>query len=300
MRLLLATKNDNGLYKSMLLDKFVTSHFYHYQISGAVGIILKLYGQIDAEALLLETDCLQHPQANIVREAAAQLKDICLHGAILADETGFGKTKQSLLAAVLHSILYREKDKRGDECHRPVLLVVPPTLITQWLAEIYDHWPCFIPVLSYEDSGFRMAMDLPAIPPKAMKCFPDTELLPKRLRYIFDERSKMARQAIVITSYATHRQRTGRVEESRVPGKPYDPPQYDPVTNKQVYQEPPHVRNVWTTSFRGKFSLLIADEAQKIKNPETTTWAVLRVHEFPKILLATASPMFNAAKVSSV
>jgi SNF2 family DNA or RNA helicase len=131
MRLLLATQSENGLYKSVLLENLVTSHFYHYQISGAVGLILKLYGQIDAEALLLATDCLQHPQANMVREAAAQLKDICLHGALLADETSFGKTKQSLLAAVLHSILYMEKDKEGNECHRPVLLVVPPTLISQ-------------------------------------------------------------------------------------------------------------------------------------------------------------------------
>ncbi|CEL03222.1 hypothetical protein ASPCAL04379 [Aspergillus calidoustus] len=277
MRLLLATQREDGLYKSPLLEKFVTSHFYHYQISGAVGIILKLYGQIDAEALLLATDYLQHPQANMVREAAAQLKDICLHGAILADETGFGKTKQTLLAAVLHSILYMEKDKEGNECHKPVLLVVPPTLISQWLVEIHDHWPCLIPILSYDDSAFRMT-DLSVIPAGAMKKFPNVEFLPERLRYIFDKHNKKARQAIIITSYATHRQRTGRVEESQVPGKPYE------------------TRTVWTTPFKRKFSLLLADEAQKVKNPETNTWAVLRVHDFPKIILATASPMFNAAK----
>jgi hypothetical protein len=126
-----------------------------------------------------------------------------------------------------------------------------------------------------------MAMDLSVIPAGAMKKFPNVELLPERLRYIFEKHNKMARQVFVITSYATHRQRTGRVEESQVQGKPYD------------------TRTVWTTSFKRKFSLLKADEAQKVKNPESNTWAVLRVHDFPKIVLATASPMFNAAKVSS-
>jgi SNF2 family DNA or RNA helicase len=298
MRLLLATKNDNGLYKSVLLDKFVTFHFYRYQVSGAVGISLKLYGQIDAEALLLATDCLQHPQADMVREAATQQKDICLNGAIHADETGFGKTKQSLLAAVLHSILYTDEDKRGKECHRPVLLVVPPTLITQWVVEIQDYWPFFRPVLSYDDPTFRMATYLSIIPAGAMRGFPDVELLPECLRYIFDKRNKRARQAMVVTSYATHRHRTGRVEESETPGQYHDPPQYDPISNRQIYKVRPHVQTVWTTSFRGRFSLLIADEAQKVKNHDTDTWAVLKVHEFPKLVLITATPMFNAAQVS--
>ncbi|KAL3464256.1 hypothetical protein BJX64DRAFT_286678 [Aspergillus heterothallicus] len=296
MQLLMATKKENGLYKSELLEKFIDTHFYHYQISGAVGVLLKLYGHIDPELLLLATDCLQHPQANMVREAAARLKDLCLHGAILADETGFGKTKQSLLVAVLHGILYTEKDTEGNNCYRPALLVVPPTLITQWLAEIHDHWPCLIPVLSYDDPAFRMAMDLSVIPPAAMRAFPDVALLPEHLRFIFDKHNEKARRVIIITSYATHRHRAGRVEESRTPGKIYDPPQFDPVTEKQVYMERPHTQTVWKTSFRGIFSLLIADEAQKVKNPQTSTWAVLRVHEFPRILLTTATPMFNAAK----
>ncbi|KAI9376377.1 hypothetical protein BJX61DRAFT_538909 [Aspergillus egyptiacus] len=154
VRLLMATKTETGLYRSELLEGFVKCHFYHYQISGAIGLILKLYGQIDAEVLLRKTNRMEHALANDVREAAASLKDICINGAMLADETGFGKTKQALLAAVLHTFFYTERDKSGNECHRPVLLVIPPTLIRQWLVEILNYWPYLIPILSYEDPAF--------------------------------------------------------------------------------------------------------------------------------------------------
>lgn len=42
MRLLLATEQSNGLYKSELLKDFVKSDFYNYQLCSAVGVILKL------------------------------------------------------------------------------------------------------------------------------------------------------------------------------------------------------------------------------------------------------------------
>ncbi|KAL2853238.1 hypothetical protein BJY01DRAFT_78302 [Aspergillus pseudoustus] len=297
LRLLLATKQDNGLYRSELLEEFVDSDFYHYQISGAVGIIAKLYGQIDANKLLLATDCLQHPQADVVREAAAQLKDFCLHGAILADETGFGKTKQSLLAAVLHTFLYTEKDEDRNDCHRPILLVVPPTLIRQWLVEIRDHWPHLIPVLSYGDTTFRMDMDLSTLSYQAMREVPKLTAIPERLRYIFDMRDEEARQVIIITSYATHRFRAGHSEEHHVPPVSHDPPQYNPETKQEIYKVRPRLQLIWASPHKGKYSLLIADEAQKVKNPETYTWQVLRVHEMPKTLLMTATPMFNAALV---
>ncbi|KAL4968763.1 uncharacterized protein BDV14DRAFT_196580 [Aspergillus stella-maris] len=46
----------------------------------------------------------------------------------------------------------------------------------------------------------------------------------------------------------------------------------------------------------GVYSLLIVDEAQKLKNTHIHKWSVMHVHKFPKIILATATPMFNAAQ----
>lgn len=169
MRLLLATKQPNGLYKSELLKDFVKSELYNYQLCGAVGVVLKLYGYVDAELLLAGTGQLDHPQAADVRVAASQLRDICIHGALLADETGFGKTKQALLAAVLHTFLYTEFDDDGEQCYRPILIVLPPTLIRQWAVEIFNEWPLFRVFLSYEDMTLRSSVDIDQIPHIAMR-----------------------------------------------------------------------------------------------------------------------------------
>ncbi|RDW62917.1 uncharacterized protein DSM5745_10028 [Aspergillus mulundensis] len=293
LQLLMATEQDHGLYKSEMLAKFTNSQFYHYQISGAVGIILKLYGHIDPQVLLESTNCLDHPRAEEVREAAAVLNSVCLHGAILADETGFGKTKQSLLAAVLHTFLYNERDRRGNKCHRPILLTVPPTLISQWLAEIRTHWPWFFPILSYEDPIFQKDTKLTIIPAAAMRNISHPTTMPSNLKYVFDIHEVNAGRSIIITSYTTHRLRAGHVEEKRI--SDLSDQEYFPCRFQPQRKAKDKVVNVWETHHGGRYSLWIADEAQKVKNKTTDTWAVMRIHNFPKTILATATPMFNAA-----
>lgn len=297
IRLLLATEQPNGLYKSELLKDFVKSEFYNYQLCGAVGVILKLYGRVDAEQLLAGTGQLDHPRAADVRDAASQLVDFCIHGALLADETGFGKTKQALLAAVLHTFLYTELNDEGQKCYRPILIVLPPTLIRQWVIEIYHEWPLFRVFLSYEDTTLRSSLDIDQIPHIAMREFPDLDALPQNLRYIFNCRSQSAIRAIIITSYMTHKNRTGKTELIHYPGKSFDPPRFSSKTNKEIFEEKPRTETIWKSEHTQCYSLLIADEAQKVKNPDTDTWCVLRVHQFPKTILATATPMFNSAQV---
>jgi hypothetical protein len=40
IQLLLATRDSNGLYKSVMVGESIKTHCYHYQISGAVDLIL--------------------------------------------------------------------------------------------------------------------------------------------------------------------------------------------------------------------------------------------------------------------
>jgi SNF2 family DNA or RNA helicase len=55
--------------------------------------------------------------------ASEGLRALKLNGALLADETGFGKTEQALLVTLITSIT--------TNSGKPTLLVVPATLIYQ-------------------------------------------------------------------------------------------------------------------------------------------------------------------------
>lgn len=47
-----------------------------------------------------------------VREAAKALRDLMVHGCLLCDDVGFGKTKQGLLIAYLHQLLVQVVDDK--------------------------------------------------------------------------------------------------------------------------------------------------------------------------------------------
>ncbi|CAI7626633.1 unnamed protein product [Penicillium viridicatum] len=143
-------QDSASVYRSELLKQFTSSNFYDYQVVGAVGILLKQVGRVDAKALLKYCGfpTKKNEQTSKLHSAAKQLQSLQTHGAIIADGTGFGKTKQCLLAALLTAIL-----KTGP--HKPNVLLAPPGVLPQWVDEIVAHWPFFKPVLSYEDTVMR-------------------------------------------------------------------------------------------------------------------------------------------------
>ncbi|KAL2829918.1 hypothetical protein BDW59DRAFT_28333 [Aspergillus cavernicola] len=132
--------------------------------------------------------------------------------------------------------------------------------------------------------------------PRAMRDVPNPQHMPANLRYIFDTDSRKARQVVITTTYATHRNRARLLGKEFVPGVSYNSPRHNPETGKEMFEMEPTTQTFWKTRHEGRYSLLVADETQRAKNPETDTWSVLRVHEFPKTILATATPMLNAAQ----
>ncbi|OBT82958.1 hypothetical protein VE02_08180 [Pseudogymnoascus sp. 03VT05] len=297
LQLLDCEELPNGRVRSRLLSGATSSEFYKYQVSGAVGCILKLYGEVDADKLLKAMGKETDPSADLVHDAAIQLRDLKLHGAILADEVGFGKTKQSLLIALLHSVLYTEMAMGPSPTpqHKPMLLIVPPTLIGQWIRELRGMWPCFRTIVLYSDHEYKDEMALSSLPFLAMTEYPSMNAVPDNLRFIFDPQNVLARSVIIITSYETHKIRTMTKMTRSTAGVPFSPPEFDSGGNV-VWKKKPRKTVHWQTTHRGVYSLAVADEAQKVRNQGTGLWSTIFMQSFPKTMLVTATPIFNAVK----
>ena len=292
-------KDPKRFIPRLLRDKVnVTDRsFYSYQISGAVGAVLKLYGNIDPDALLRACRQPDHPRASEIRQAASGLNDLLVHGCILADDVGFGKTIMCLLVAFFHTFLYDEVDERGEELFKPIYLVVPASVVTQWLVEIRNHWPYFTAVVSYEDHGLKTEMALHSLSHTAMKEYPSLEAVPSNLRYIWNTKDKKAITTIIVTSYETNKKRVGIRKTRKIPGVHYKPPRRD-SDGRIVWKKRPRKQHYWITKHTKAGSLLIGDEAQKIKNYHTGMWSVIWLQGFRKTLLLSATPIFNSVNVS--
>jgi len=122
---------------------------------------------INAEKLL--GDALPNVNIASVQDAASKLSDSMLHSCIIADDVDFGKSKQALLAVYLFTLLTDElslqlhiatgllneqhpgvpeatgqtqsSSPAAKFVHRPLLLMVPPSLINQWIL-IRRYGPC--------------------------------------------------------------------------------------------------------------------------------------------------------------
>lgn len=287
----------DGLVRCRILRKATTRTFYNYQVSGIVGCFLKLYGSIDIDRLLKATSSASESYAKSARKAAEKLNDLATHGVILSDEVGLGKTVQGLAVACLHAYLSDTTDGDGNPTYLPMLLVVPPTLVNQWLAELRAYWPGFRVVVSYEDHDFKDIMKLTTIPHTAMKEYPDLDALPESLRYIFDRSCPQAGNVLIVTSYETHKGRTAEKKTKLIPGVPYKRPRKN-ADGTPKWKKKPRRETYYVTKHIGTYSLLICDEAQKVKNFATGIWTVLHLQSFRKTVLITATPMYNSAKVS--
>ncbi|KAF4636083.1 hypothetical protein G7Y89_g2010 [Cudoniella acicularis] len=296
LQLLDCEQLSNGRYQSRLFKDRTGCSFFNYQITGIVGILLKLYGKIDAERLLAATNSAHLPCAKKVHLAAGKLEHLLIHGAILADEVGLGKTKQALMVALIHVVLDDSMDPTGKErIFRPILLVVPPSLVNQWLCELRLHWPGFRVVMSYEEHEYKDMMQTSSLSYSAMSQYPHIDTLPANLRFIFDQKDPRAANVLILTSYETHKNRTARRKTKVIPGVPFKPPRFNDK-GAPVWKRKPRKKHYWVTQHTGTYSLLAGDECQKVKNTTTGLWAVLHNQAFRKIVLLTATPMHNTIK----
>lgn len=141
-------------------------------------------------------------------------------------------------------------------------------------------------MISYEDisTTHKRFFDDSTITASMLKQYPDPDAFPDRVKWLFDKSDSRASRTILITSYETHKMTTGFKETGVVPPVSYDSPKFD-EHNREVFKEERRLKVEWTTHFQDATGLLVADEAQKIKNPHTANATVLYKQKIPRAVL---------------
>ncbi|KAI2623782.1 P-loop containing nucleoside triphosphate hydrolase protein [Xylaria nigripes] len=189
-------------------------------------------------------------------------------GGILADSMGLGKT---LTTIALVELLIRQKlnVKREDgTCrYRPILLLTPnATVANQWVKEldqVIDKRVLRRIMVS------SLCVERPANQGRIIHLKPeDFKHWPTRFNYMWDLNNPRASQVVLVVSMETWASRTCSINDD----------------------------GEWTSTFtdvgRG-FSLVIVDEAYKVKNPRTKNWRSVFLLERQFTLLITATPCMN-------
>ncbi|KAM5448074.1 hypothetical protein MaudCBS49596_005660, partial [Microsporum audouinii] len=186
-----------------------------------------------------------------------------LNGAILADLVGLGKT-WVVIGYLLHRLFTIVNTPRPRPLCKPVLIIVPPTLVSQWEAEIQRITPKFRVVVYYGDSRAenhgvkgRLEADMP----------------------MFDGGDKCG-DIIVLSSYQSFNARHGSAEKA------------------DWLREHPNARftdgRSWRYDLSGLFGDVILDEAHTIKNLTAQTTHTILSLKADFYLCLTATPLFNS------
>ncbi|TRX95812.1 hypothetical protein FHL15_003366 [Xylaria flabelliformis] len=257
-----------------------------HQVTAIVWLLSRLFG--DLPKLKYEDPDSGSSRSNIETSSDEKnrdrLKGPKYFGGILADSMGLGKT---LITVALIDLLIRQKlnvgqDEHGNPRYRPILLITPnATVANQWVQELEQV---------IEQSVLRRIVvsgpGLEASSHSRRVMFLDRgdfQCWPEGLKYMWNENDPRASQVVLIMTMESWASRTCLKEGIK-----------DEDTNGEEETEDENV--IWTSSFtkmgRG-FSLVIVDEAYKVKNPDTKNWRSIHFLTRQFTLLITATPCMN-------
>ncbi|KAH8159711.1 hypothetical protein CIB48_g8533 [Xylaria polymorpha] len=242
-----------------------------HQHTAIVWLLSRMFG--DLPTLTYEDPDTKERHSNIMNSSDEinrhRLKGPKYFGGILADSMGLGKT---LITVALVDLLIRQKlnvgeGEDGSPRYRPILLITPnATVANQWVQELEQV---------IDESVLRHII-VSGRGLEALSCHPRVTYLegddfrwwPRGMDCVWDEDDPLASQVVLIMTMESWAARTCAKNEE----------------------------GEWASSFTEKgrgFSLVIVDEAYKVKNPNTRNWRSVYLLERQFTLLITATPCMN-------
>ncbi|KAI0471343.1 P-loop containing nucleoside triphosphate hydrolase protein [Xylaria cf. heliscus] len=243
-----------------------------HQVTAIVWLLSRLFGDLPT-LKYFDPDTGRY-QSNIINSSDEtnrnRLKGPRYFGGILADSMGLGKT---LITVALVDLLIRHKlnvkrDEDGKPTYRPILLITPnATVANQWVQEfsqVIDESILHHIVVS--GPGLEASSNRHRVIHLDREDFGDW---PDNISYMWDNSDPRASQVVLIMTMESWAARTcARNEEQE-----------------------------WISSFteQGReFSLVVVDEAYKVKNPATRNWRSVYFLKRQFTLLITATPCMNS------
>ncbi|KAI1750768.1 P-loop containing nucleoside triphosphate hydrolase protein [Xylaria castorea] len=256
-----------------------------HQVTAIVWLLSRLFG--DLPTLKHKDADTGRRYSNIItssdKENRDRLKGPKYFGGILADSMGLGKT---LITVALIDLLIRQKlnvgrDEDGNRRYRPILLITPnATVANQWVQELKQVIDgSILRHIVVSGPGLETSYD------RSRVIYLDREMFrrwwwPTAINYMWDESNPQASQVVLIMTMESWAMRTCTKNEK------------DTDDEEDTEDE----EDKWTSSFtemeRG-FSLVIVDEAYKVKNPGTKNWRSVYFLKRQFTILITATPCMN-------
>ncbi|KAI1800596.1 P-loop containing nucleoside triphosphate hydrolase protein [Daldinia bambusicola] len=257
--------------------------FHDNQITAIVWILSRFLGELPRLRIKHKDlwdegtkKYIQIPETKTERENRRKLRGPKYFGGILADSMGLGKTLTTI--AVLDILATQRLNlviEGGKERHRPMLILTPNTIVaTQWMDEInLIGSGRGIKQIIISGHGFQKRDNQLRIESLTRKEF-DTDW-PQKLRYVWDEDDPKASKTVIIMSIDAFAGRTC------------------------VATKDDKGKQKWTSTFKDmnrRFSVVVVDEAYKVRNTATKNWKSVALLDRQFTLLITATPCQNHIK----
>lgn len=250
--------------KQLVLDVFDNDVEVEFGDAGAVDSVL-YQGEIDWSAYKLKPFSYQQTGIRWILGLAGHtydlgVEDLSKYGALLADDMGLGKTFMSLVAIKE----YLDQSSVHDDKDRPVLIVAPLSLLENWEDEVAK-------VFKDGHSPFTDIVKL-----QANAHLPKYRLGGTEIRQALDAD-------------------LGNIRHSLKIGKSYLNERLD-VPRRLVLTTYETLRDYQFSLCRVDWSIVVFDEAQYMKNPNTLAAIAARALKARFKLIATGTPVENSLR----